>query len=145
VIPPGTEHLVWVQCAAPGLRFIQASPKPNGAGLYLANGVAEILPHIPFPVRVINTSLRERTLPKNMVLGNALPSPVGIVSLAMDLANPEVYAPHTEIEAPKANSPPPIAKPYPTGLNPSMAGTGPMLDESVGLLPPIADRPYMEG
>jgi transposase InsO family protein len=150
VIPPRTEHLVWVQCAAPGLRFIQASPKPNGAGLYLANGVAEILPHIPFPVRVMNTSLRERTLPKNMVLGNALPSPVGIVSLATEVANPEGYAPHTEIETSKANSPPPIARPYPPELDrcrpsPSLAGTAPMLDEPVGFVPPIADRPDMEG
>jgi RNase H-like domain found in reverse transcriptase/Reverse transcriptase (RNA-dependent DNA polymerase)/Integrase zinc binding domain/Integrase core domain/Chromo (CHRromatin Organisation MOdifier) domain/Retroviral aspartyl protease len=81
-VPPRAETLVWVQCAAPGLRFLQALSKGNALGVYLASGVAEILPSQPFPVRIINTSERERKLPKGMILGHALPHPTGIVALA---------------------------------------------------------------
>jgi hypothetical protein len=48
----------------------------------MANGVAEILPMQPFPVRLINTSDRERKLRKGMVVGHALPHPLGIVAVA---------------------------------------------------------------
>jgi hypothetical protein len=47
----------------------------------MANGVADILPLQPFPIRVLNTSHRERKLTKKMVLGHALPHPTGIVAL----------------------------------------------------------------
>jgi hypothetical protein len=55
-IPPRAECLVWVQCAAPGLRFLQAQLGTHSNGVYMANGVADILPLQPFPIRVINTS-----------------------------------------------------------------------------------------
>jgi hypothetical protein len=48
----------------------------------MANGVAEILPMQPFPVRLINTSDRERKLPKWMIDGHALSHPLGIVAVA---------------------------------------------------------------
>jgi hypothetical protein len=51
----------------------------------MANGVAEVLPLQPFPIRVLNTSPRERTLPKGMILGHALPHPKGIVALAEEV------------------------------------------------------------
>ena len=47
----------------------------------MANGVAEILPMQPFAVRVINTSNKERRIPKVMILGHALPHPLGIVAV----------------------------------------------------------------
>jgi hypothetical protein len=46
-----------------------------------SNGIAEIVPHKPFQVRVVNTSLKERMLPKQMVLGHAFQHPKGIVAL----------------------------------------------------------------
>jgi hypothetical protein len=47
----------------------------------MGNGMAEILPMQPFPVRLINTSDRERKIPKGMIVGLALPHPLGIVSV----------------------------------------------------------------
>jgi hypothetical protein len=46
----------------------------------MANGIAEILPLQPFTLRVFNTSSLERRLPTAMVLGHALPHPMGIVA-----------------------------------------------------------------
>jgi hypothetical protein len=48
----------------------------------MANGVAEIRPLQPFPIRVLNTSTRERALPKGLILEHALHHPKGIVALA---------------------------------------------------------------
>jgi hypothetical protein len=48
----------------------------------MANGVAESLPMQPFPVRIINRSDRERNIPKGMVVGHALPHPLGIIAVA---------------------------------------------------------------
>jgi transposase InsO family protein len=87
-IPPRAESLVWVQCAAPGLRFLQAQLRKRSNGVYMANGVADILPQQPFPIRVVNTSPRERKLPKGMVLGDALPHPQGIVALVENWDTP---------------------------------------------------------
>jgi hypothetical protein len=81
-LPPRAECQVWVYCASPGLRFLQALQKVNALGVYMANGVAEILPMQPFPVRLINSSDRERKLPKGMIVGHALPHPLGIVAIA---------------------------------------------------------------
>jgi hypothetical protein len=81
-LPPRAECQVWVYCAAPGLRFLQALQKGNTLGVYIANGVEEILPMQPFPVRLINTSDRERKIPKGMIVGHALPHPLGIVAVA---------------------------------------------------------------
>jgi hypothetical protein len=88
-LPPRTECLVQVQCEAPGLRYLQALLRESSLGVYMANGVADILPQQPFTVRVINTSIRERTLPKGMVLGHALPHPQKIVALVDDYEMPD--------------------------------------------------------
>jgi hypothetical protein len=80
-VPARAESTVWVQCAEPGLRFLQALQRSNTLGTYMANGVAEILPMQPFAVRVVNTSDREWKLPKGMILGHALPHPLGIVAV----------------------------------------------------------------
>jgi hypothetical protein len=75
LLPPRSECVVPVQCAAPWLRFLQALLRDNATGLHMANGVAEILPTHPFTVRVVNTSMKIRRLPKGMVLGHALTTP----------------------------------------------------------------------
>jgi transposase InsO family protein len=84
VLPPRSECQITVQCAAPGLRFLQARLRKEAGGIHMANGVADILPNRPFVVRVINASTREQRLPKGMVLGNALPHPTGMVALIED-------------------------------------------------------------
>jgi hypothetical protein len=74
------ETLIWVKCAAPGLHFIQAHHRESDrTGISQANGIADILPMEPFPVRVINMSTQDRILPKGMVLGHALPHPRQII------------------------------------------------------------------
>jgi hypothetical protein len=50
----------------------------------MANGIADILPNKPFQVRAINTSDRQREIPKGMILGHVLPHPTGIIALADD-------------------------------------------------------------
>jgi hypothetical protein len=75
VLPPRSDCVVPVQCAAPGLRFLQAGLRDNATVVHMANGVAEILPTQSFTVRVVNTSMKIRRLPKGMVLGHALPHP----------------------------------------------------------------------
>ena len=89
VLPPRSECAVTVQCAAPGLRFLQARSRDNATGVHMANGVAEILPNQPFTVRVVNTSTKIRRLPKAMVLGHALPHPTAMVTLIEDPDGPE--------------------------------------------------------
>jgi hypothetical protein len=55
-VPPRAEVCVEVLCAAPGLCLLQALARGNSLGVYMANGIADILPNKPFQVRVINTS-----------------------------------------------------------------------------------------
>ena len=88
-IPAHAEVPVQVQCAAPGVRFLQAYHRPHDhTGVSLANGVADIIPLEPFTVRVLNTSGHARVLPKGMVLGHALPHPKQIISLVDVEARP---------------------------------------------------------
>jgi hypothetical protein len=96
VIPPRSETNVWVQKESTGLRFLQAWLRTLSNGVYLYNGIAEIVPHKHFQVRVVNTSLRERRLPKQMVLGHALPPSKGIVAIVEDVA--EALKPHGSSE-----------------------------------------------
>jgi hypothetical protein len=88
MVPSQGESLVVVQCAAPGLRFLQSRSSMDSHGVYMANGIAEILPLQPFTIRVFNTSSRERRLPKGMVLGHALTHPKGIVAFLDDDIEP---------------------------------------------------------
>jgi hypothetical protein len=83
-LPPRSERVVPVQCAAPGLRFLQARLRDNATGVHMANGVAEILPNQPFLIRVANTSMKIRRLPKGMVLGHDLPHPTAMAALIED-------------------------------------------------------------
>jgi hypothetical protein len=87
----------------------------------MANGVAEILPMQPFPVRLINTSDRERELSKVMIVGHSLPHPSGIVAVADqdELSSLEQDSSQARTEAEQ----------YAAMQNP----------------PPLADRPGIEG
>jgi hypothetical protein len=88
-IPAHAEVPVQVQCAAPGVRFLQAYHRPHDqTGLSLANGVVDIIPLKPFTVKVLNTSGYARVLPKRMVLGNAYSHPKHIISLVDVEARP---------------------------------------------------------
>jgi hypothetical protein len=84
VLPPRSECVVPVQCAAPGLRFLKVRLHDNATGVQMANGVAEILPNQPFTIRVVNTSMKIRRLPKGMVLGHAVPYPTEMAALIED-------------------------------------------------------------
>jgi hypothetical protein len=90
LIKARSEAFVPVVCQAPGLRFLQANLRGRAIGTYMANGVAEVIPGQAFLVRVVNTSLQDRKLPKGMILGLALPHPTGIVTLAdLQVTSPE--------------------------------------------------------
>jgi hypothetical protein len=65
----------------PGTPGFSGPLEENPSGVYIANGVAEVIPDKPFLVRVINTSTWETKLSKGMILGHALPHSKGIVSL----------------------------------------------------------------
>jgi hypothetical protein len=118
-----SECLVEVQCDAPGLRFLQASLRNSSTGVYMANGLAEILPNRIFRVRVVNASLTDRLLPKGMILGFAMPHPTGIVSLVEPEADP-------------------WAKTVPKGFQVSLSTE----DYAMGMdPPPLPDRPDVEG
>jgi hypothetical protein len=106
VLPPRSECVVPVQCAAPGLRFLQARLRENAAGVHMANGVAEIWPNQPLTVPVINTSMKSHRLPKGMVLGHALPHQTSIVALIAD-----TYI----VEVPETATPPPSSHDFTVG------------------------------
>jgi hypothetical protein len=84
ILPPRSEFVVAVQCAATGLRFLQARLRDNAAGVHMANGVAQIWPNQPFNVRVLNTSTKTHRLPKGIVLDHALPHPTSMMALIAD-------------------------------------------------------------
>jgi hypothetical protein len=50
----------------------------------MANGVAEIFPNQPIHIRVVNTSMKIRRLPKGIVLCHALPLPTAIAAFIED-------------------------------------------------------------
>ena len=98
-VPSRSETLVWVQCSSPGLQFLQSLLKTHeNLGISMGNGIADVLPSQPFPVKVINTSQRERVLPKGMVLGNDMPHPKGIVALAEENSRTRVERPDVDGE-----------------------------------------------
>jgi len=88
-IPAFSEFTVRVHCQSPGLRFLQFEAKHHESlGISMANGIADILPLQPFPVKVLNLSERDRVLPKGMILGHALSHPKGIIALTSEEAPP---------------------------------------------------------
>jgi hypothetical protein len=136
VLPPRSECVVPVQCAAPGLRFLQARLRENAAGVHMANGVAEIWPNQPFTVRVINTSMKSHRLPKGMVLGHALPHPTSMMALIAD--TDFVDAPETETPSSSQNSTVEDQEQGKESLSPMEYG----LERNT---PPLPDRPEVEG
>ena len=122
-IPARSESLVEVQCDAPGLRFLQGSLRHSSMGVYMANGLAEILPNRIFRVRVVNASLTDRLLPKGMILGYAMLHPTGIVSLVEQEEEKVVRSVPTGLQV--ALSP----EAYAMGMDP----------------PPLPDRPDVDG
>ena len=104
----------------------------------MANGVAEIWPNQPFTVRVVNTSMKTRRLPKGMILGHALPHPTAMVALIED---PEVAQAET-------STPPPseISKDYTAGDH-GRAGEelSPMEYGLHGSPQPLPAHPEVEG
>jgi hypothetical protein len=106
------------------MRFLEALNKGNSLGVYMANGIAEVLPLQPFPIRVMNTSHRERRIQKGIVFVHALPHRTGVFSLVDD-------APGDDISNEKGASPPlnRDAEHYALMKNP----------------PPLPDRPDVVG
>jgi hypothetical protein len=98
-VPNMSEYLVWVQCAAPGLRFLQSQAKSHDAlGISVANGIADILPLQPFLIKVLNTSKCDRVIPKGMVLGHALPHPKCVIALTSEEPVPVTERPYIDKE-----------------------------------------------
>jgi hypothetical protein len=64
----------------------------------MANGIADILPSQSLPVKVINTSQRERVLPKEMVFGNAMIHPKEIFALVEESLPKRVERPDVDGE-----------------------------------------------
>jgi hypothetical protein len=94
-----SEYLVWVQCAAPGLRFLKSQAKYHDAlGISMSNGIADILPLQPFPIKVLNTSKCDHVIPKGMVLGHALPHSKGIIALTSEEPPPVTELPDVDGE-----------------------------------------------
>jgi hypothetical protein len=106
VPPPRSECVVPVQCASPGLRFLQAQLRDNVPGVNMANGVAEIWPNQPFSVRVVNTSMKIYRLPKGMVLGHDMPHPTSMVALIVDT---------DVVDVPETATPPPSSQDFTVG------------------------------
>jgi hypothetical protein len=98
-VPSLSESLVWVQCAAPGLLFLQSQAKSHDRlDIFMADGIADILPLQPFPTKVLNTSKRDRAIPKVMVLGHASPYPKDIIALTSEEQPPVTERPDVEGE-----------------------------------------------
>jgi hypothetical protein len=104
--------------------------------VHMANGVAEIWPHQPFTVRVVNTSTKIHRLPKGMVLGHALPHPTSMMALIAD--TDVVGVPETET--------PPSSQDSTVGNQEQVKGNlSPMEYGLERDPPPLPDRPNVEG
>jgi hypothetical protein len=77
-----------VTSSTSGLCFLQNSGRTHERHeISMANGVAEVQAHVPFGVRVINTSNQSRSLPKGIILGWALPHPAQILAVSDRVTN----------------------------------------------------------
>jgi hypothetical protein len=82
MLPPRCDAHVTVESSGSGLCFLQNSATTYATnGVSLANGVADIRPHVPFKVRVINTFYRPHTVQKGMILVLTLPYPMQILTV----------------------------------------------------------------
>jgi hypothetical protein len=71
-----------VTSAKSGLCFLETSGRTHERyEISMANGVAEVQAHVPFGLRVINTSNQNRSLPKGMILSWALLHPAQIMAV----------------------------------------------------------------
>lgn len=102
VIPPMTQMPATVTAASGGLCFLQNHPRMAHKHLALmAQGVMDLLPNTPFTVLVSNFGIHPVRLPKNNVLGLALPAPAHIFTFdtthgAPDLKKWEIIAEPTD-------------------------------------------------
>jgi hypothetical protein len=136
VLRPRSACVVPVQCADPGLRFLQTRLRDNAAAVRMANVVAEIWPNQPFNVRVLNSSMKTHRLQKGMVLGHALPNPTSMVALIAD--TDVVDVPETEI--------PPSSQDSTVGDQEQVKeNSSPMEYGLERDPPPLPDRPNVEG
>jgi hypothetical protein len=137
VLPPRSECVVPVQCASPGLKFLQARLRDNVTGVHMANGVAGIWPNEHFTVRVVNTSMKIHRLPKGMVLGHALPHPTSMVAL---IADTDV------VDVPETATTPPSSHDFTFGDQEEVRGKLPPMEYALERdPPPLPDRPNVEG
>jgi Reverse transcriptase (RNA-dependent DNA polymerase) len=67
-------------------------------GVYMANGVTDVVPNQPFRIRMINTSLMECNLPKGMIVGHGLAHPKGIVAMVDFTPNDPPTAAKPDVE-----------------------------------------------
>jgi hypothetical protein len=81
VVPARCEAHVEKTTAVEGLCVLTHHSKLSAGPVTLASGVAEICPHIPFRVRVINPLERPYTLPKGMLIGIASPRPSNVITV----------------------------------------------------------------
>ncbi len=82
ILPRLSETEVTVQTAVSGMTLLHPNDKKHTTRrISLASGVSDIRPLTPFRVKVINLSPQEQRLPKEMVLGYALPHPTLIITL----------------------------------------------------------------
>jgi hypothetical protein len=126
-----------VQCAAPGLRFLQERLRDNVIGVHMANGVAEIWPNQPFTVRVVNTLMNIHRLPNGMVHGHALPHPTSIIAL---IADTDV------LDVPEIQTPPPSSHDFTVGDQEQVREKWPPMEYGLERdAPPLPDRPNVEG
>jgi hypothetical protein len=92
-IPPRSEAHVTVQTASTGLRFLQSKASTvDSLGITMANRIAEMQPHVPLRVRVINLFAEAQLLKKDMVLGFALPRPTMVFTLPDSEGHPTAPA-----------------------------------------------------
>jgi hypothetical protein len=137
VLPPRSECVVPVQCAAPGLQFLQARLRDNATGVHMVNGVAESLSNQPFHIRVVNISMKTRRIPKGMVLVHALPHPTSMVALIADT---------NVVDVPEAATTPPSSQDFTVDDQEQVREKLPPM--KYGLErdpPPLPDRPNVEG
>jgi hypothetical protein len=120
----------------------------------MANGVADIVPLRPFRFHVVNTSKKERRLPKGMVLGHAIRHPqaiVAIVNITTNFDGPyKAEAERTTIEVgipPKADAEKQPRAGMKTKATLVEAEKQPRAEEysSAREPPPLPDRPDVEG
>ena len=91
-LSPGEQAAVWITCPAMGLCYLNPRRLSNAyAGVQLANGVADIVPHVKFKAYVTNFSAHVRTLPKGMILGTAAPHPTSVAASTGNSRDTEVF------------------------------------------------------